>query len=69
MVESGPLQLQCVNQVMSVNVKDSTSEVLNIKLQSDSPKELVAVGQIKLASLQFVANRVENVPLVNKTGQ
>lgn len=69
MVESGPLQLQCVSQVMLVNVKDSTSEVLNIKLQSDSPKELVAVGQIKLASLQFVANRVENVPLVNKTGQ
>jgi hypothetical protein len=69
MVESGPLQLQCVSYVMSVNVKDSTSEVLNIKLQSDSPKELVAVGQIKLASLQFVANRVENVPLVNKTGQ
>ena len=52
-----------------MSVKDSTSEVLNIKLQSDSPKELVAVGQIKLASLQFVANRVENVPLVNKTGQ
>ena len=51
MVESGPLQLQCANEMMTVIVKDSTTEVLNIKLQSETPKELLAVGQIKLASL------------------
>ncbi len=61
--------MQCASLVMAVDVGDSAIEVLNIKLQSDSPKELVAVGQIKLASLQFLANKVENVPLINKTGQ
>jgi len=32
MVESGPLQLQCVSEVTTVNVNDSAIEVLNIKL-------------------------------------
>lgn len=54
---------------MTINVKDSNTEVVNIKLQSETPKELVAVGQIKLASLQFLESKLENVPLVNKTGQ
>lgn len=54
---------------MTINVKDSNTEVVNIKLQSETPKELVAVGQIKLASLQFLGGKLENVPLVNKTGQ
>jgi hypothetical protein len=50
-------------------VKDSASEVVNIKMGSETPKELVAVGQIKLVSLQIVAGKIENVPLVNKMGQ
>lgn len=69
MTSSGPLQLKCdVNEVMKIDVKDSTQEVLNVKLYSETPKELVAVGQIKLVGLQFLTGKVENVPLVNKAG-
>ena len=54
---------------MTINVKDSNSEVINIKMLSETPKELVAVGQIKLANVSFVGGKLENVPLVSKTGQ
>lgn len=54
---------------MTINVKDSNSEVINIKMLSETPKELVAVGQIKLVNVSFVGGKLENVPLVSKTGQ
>lgn len=38
-------------------------------MSSETPKELIAVGQIKLATLQMMQGKVENVPLVNKMGQ
>ena len=55
--------------MMLFDVKDSSTEVVNIKMSSETPKELVAVGQIKLVGLQMIAGKMENAPLVNKMGQ
>ena len=54
LTESGPLRLQCASdEMMTIDVKDSQTEVINIKMSSETPKELVAIGQIKLAGLKM----------------
>jgi len=39
--------------MMTIDVKDSQTEVINIKMSSEAPNEIVAIGQIKLAGLKM----------------
>lgn len=54
---------------MILNVEDADTEVVNIKMSTQDPKQTVAVAQIKLAPLAKIQGKIEFVPLINKLGQ